>query len=99
MVWNVEKLEDPFLVGSFYSSKKATDHNLYVHEGHAYEANYAAGLRILKVNDPSKADLEEVAFFDVSPDFDGVQFHGSWSVYPYFKSGTIVVSSIERGLF
>ena len=24
---------------------------------------------------------------------------GSWSNYPYFESGTIIVSSIETGLF
>ena len=42
---------------------QATDHNLYVHEGHAYEANYAAGLRILKVNDPSKVIVWRAEFF------------------------------------
>jgi hypothetical protein len=26
-------------------------------------------------------------------------FAGSWSNYPFFSSGTIVVSSIEQGLF
>ena len=30
MIWNVENLEDPFLVDSFYSEKQATDHNLYI---------------------------------------------------------------------
>jgi hypothetical protein len=26
-------------------------------------------------------------------------FAGSWSNYPYFKSGTIVVTSVSEGLF
>lgn len=30
MVWDVEKLEDPKLINSFYSSKQATDHNMYI---------------------------------------------------------------------
>jgi hypothetical protein len=33
-------------------------------------------------------------------DVNGVaEFGGAWSVYPYFKSGFILVNSIERGLF
>ncbi len=27
------------------------------------------------------------------------QFSGTWSVYPYFESGTVVMSDIDRGLF
>ncbi|HHN78484.1 MAG TPA: hypothetical protein ENK11_07420, partial [Phycisphaerales bacterium] len=27
------------------------------------------------------------------------QFNGAWSVYPFFPSGTVIVSDIERGLF
>ena len=53
------------------------------------------GLRILDVSDP-KAPTE-VAFFDtVSNDRTG---GGSWSNYPYFNSGTIVVTSSREGLF
>ena len=72
------------------------------HRGNlAYEANYCAGLRILKIDNIQDEDpqLEEVGFFDVAPDCDSPGFHGSWSNYPYFKSGTIIVQSIERGLF
>ena len=30
MIWNVEKLGEPELIGSFYSKEQATDHNLYI---------------------------------------------------------------------
>ncbi len=30
MIWNVEDLDDPKLEYSFYSEKRATDHNLYI---------------------------------------------------------------------
>lgn len=30
MIWNVDSLTDPKLIGSFYSEKQATDHNLYI---------------------------------------------------------------------
>lgn len=28
-----------------------------------------------------------------------IEFLGTWSNYPYFKSGNILVNSIERGIF
>ena len=30
LIWSVEDLDKPKLIGSFYSSKQATDHNLYI---------------------------------------------------------------------
>jgi len=43
--------------------------------------------------------MVEVGFFDVAPDCSTTTFKGSWSSYIYFKSGTIVVNSIDRGMF
>ena len=81
----------------------ATDHNLYVAKhkkgDYIYEANYRAGLQILRVDDYSTADFVEVGRFDTYPDDDSSDFAGAWSVYPYFKSGLLAVSSIEEGLF
>jgi hypothetical protein len=41
----------------------------------------------------------EIAFFDTFPVSDAAIFDGAWSVYPYFPSGTIIVSDISNGLF
>ena len=30
LIWNVEDLENPYLVNNYYSEKEATDHNLYI---------------------------------------------------------------------
>ena len=43
--------------------------------------------------------MTEVAWIDTHPDSDDAEFAGAWSVYPYFESGSIVVSYVERGLF
>jgi len=43
--------------------------------------------------------LTEVAYFDTYPADDGAQFNATWSNYPYFESGNIIVSDIEQGLF
>ena len=65
----------------------------------AYETNYCAGLRVLDITDMKKGELKEVGFFDVAPYCSSPGFQGSWSSYPFFDSGIVVVSSIELGLF
>jgi choice-of-anchor B domain-containing protein len=99
MIWNVDELESPELIGSFYSKEQATDHNLYIRDNVAYESNYCAGLRVLNVAGIKSGDIQEIGYFDLAPDCNSPGFQGAWSSYPYFKSDTIVVSSIERGLF
>jgi len=47
----------------------------------------------------ANAELEEVAYFDVFSENDNSNFNGAWSVYPYFESGNVLISSIEGGLF
>jgi len=97
MLWDVSALTAPREVSSFYSKLEVIDHNQYVIKDRVYQANYCGGLRIL---DNSRVPvLSEVGFFDVSPDCQTTRFLGAWSNYPYFPSGTIVVSSIDRGLF
>ena len=64
-----------------------------------YETNYCDGLRIVDISRLEDGEVKEVGFFDVEPECDGPTFSGSWSNYPYFRSGAIIVSGIERGLF
>ncbi|MFP6630912.1 MAG: Ig-like domain-containing protein, partial [Myxococcota bacterium] len=71
------------------------DHNLYVVGDFVYQANYEAGLRILKIEDLAQADLCEVASFDVFPASNSKQFNGSWNVYPFFASGVVAINAIE----
>jgi len=73
---------------------------LFLYRGNiAYESNYCAGLRVLDVTNMKEGKIEELGYFDVAPDCNEPGFRGSWSSYPYFESETIIVSSIERGLF
>jgi len=52
----------------------------------------------LRIN-RSTNTLSQVAYFDVYPARTAAQFNGAWSVYPYFPSGNIAISSINHGLF
>jgi len=98
LVWDVADLSDPVLVKEHVGVAKAIDHNLYIKGDRMYQANYSSGLRILDISDPRNP--KEVGFLDTHPGDDGrPQFEGAWSVYPYFKSGTVVVTSIGEGVF
>lgn len=98
-IWDISDLDNPVNLGFHDASVAAIDHNQYVKGRYTYQANYRAGLRILDVDDVANGNLNEVAYFDVYPSGNSANFNGAWSVYPYFKSGTVIVSSIEGGLF
>ena len=98
-IWDVSNLEAPSVIGTFTSSTPAIDHNQYVKGGHSYQSNYRAGLRILDLADVANGNLSEVGFFDVYPANDAADFNGTWSNYPYFASGLVVISGREQGLF
>ena len=98
LVWDIQQLDDPVLVKEHFGTTSASDHNLYVVGDLMYQANYTSGLRILDISDPESP--VEVGFFDTVPFGDDQPgFAGAWSVYPYFGSGVIIVSSIKEGLF
>lgn len=97
-VWGLEDLDAPELVGYHDSHIGSIDHNLYTVGNLCYQANYTGGLRVLRMNDLATLNIEEIAYFDIIPDTDAVQFKGAWNVYPYFPSGTLVVSNMYQGM-
>ncbi len=96
-VIDVSDLSNPRLVATFTNGGTARDHNIYTLDSLIFEANYRSGLRIFDARDPIAP--VEIAFFDTYPPDDNARFNGLWSVYPYFPSGTIIGSDIEKGLF
>jgi len=98
IVWDVSDLDDPVLVTEYMGTTSSSDHNMYVRGNYMYQSNYVSGLRIIDVSDP--ANPKEVGYFDTVPiGEDSPGFAGSWSNYPYFESGTIIVTSMREGLF
>ena len=98
LIWDLTDLENPKLAKEHLGVEAASDHNLYILGDYMYQANYKSGLRILNIKD--RENPKEVAFFDTAPYSDNSPgFQGAWSVYPFFKSGVIIVNSIEQGLF
>lgn len=99
IVIDVRDLDAPSHLYSHQSSARSIDHNLVVRDDLIYEANYTAGLRILQFASLATDTLVEVGFFDTHPESNDRRFEGAWGVYPFFPSGTLVVSDINRGLF
>lgn len=98
-IWDMQNLDDPVLIGTYTGPNPSIDHNLYITDGLVYESNYTSGLRVLGMADIASGKLRELAHFDTYPADNEPKFMGSWSNYPFFESGTIVVSDITNGLF
>ena len=97
VIFDVSDLDAPKVLTIYKSGLNTIDHNNYVVGNLLYQSNYSTGLRVLNINNVEAP--VEVAYFDTYRSGDIPSFVGSWSNYPYFSSGTIIVSSIEEGLF
>lgn len=96
--WDFSDLDDPVVLKEFFGTTKASDHNQYVKGTRVYQSNYVAGLRVLDISDIRNP--REVGYFDTVPNSPNEPgFDGSWNNYPFFRSGTIVVSSGREGVF
>ncbi|KAL4767973.1 hypothetical protein BDW60DRAFT_211467 [Aspergillus nidulans var. acristatus] len=106
-IFDIKDLSAPKHTGTYQSPVRSIDHNQYVVAGLSYQSNYGSGLRVVDVSsvfkDPTASGFREVGSFDVHPEDDAVggevEFVGSWSVYPFFASGHILLNSIERGIY
>jgi choice-of-anchor B domain-containing protein len=98
-IWDITDLERPVVIGSVDADRPSIDHNLYVHRGLVFQANYRSGLLVYDLADVADGRLRRVGVFDVYRADDAAEFNGAWSVYPFFPSGTVAVSGIEQGLF
>ena len=97
VIWDVSDLDDPQVAGEFLGVTGAIDHNLYIRGDTMYQSNYSSGLRIIDVSD--RKNPKEIGYFDMVPGTDAAEFTGSWSNYPYFRSGAIIFTGIGEGLF
>lgn len=96
---NVDDLRNPFIVASYQGPDTTTDHNGYTKGKLLYVSHYRRGVVVFDSTDP--AVLREVASFDtfLAPAANSAGTDGAWGVYPFFPSGTVVVSDIVNGLF
>ena len=99
LIFDVLDLDNPVLLSEYFGPSAAIDHNGYVKGNTFYLANYRAGVRMLDISNIASGTMTEIGFFDTYPSNDNTEFNGVWNVYPYFPSGNIILSDIEKGLF
>ena len=97
LIYDVADLDDPILVKEHFSENTSSDHNLYIVGDLMYQSNYNSGLRVFDIAD--RENPRPVGFFDTVPGEDFPSMNGSWSNYPFFKSGIVVVTSGGEGFF
>lgn len=97
IIIDVRDLNNVQVVGTYTNGNPAVGHNLYVRGNLIFESNYRSGLRVYDKTNPLAP--VEIAWFDTYPGSDSPNFNGLWNNWPFFPSGTIIGSDIERGLF
>lgn len=98
-IFDVSDIDAPHFVNGYTAAVPSVDHNLYITGTYAYEANYTSGLRILDLKAVTQGQLTEAAFFDTYPENDNAVSAGAWTAYPFYKSGVVAISTLDRGLF
>lgn len=99
LIFDLQNLDNPTEHFQYSGPTFAIDHNGYVNENMFSLSNYTSGIRLLDITNVASQSISEVGFFDTYPENDTDSFNGSWNNYPFFESGNIVVSDINRGFF
>jgi choice-of-anchor B domain-containing protein len=98
-LFDLNDLDNITYMGFHESQNTSIDHNLYMVDQFAFESNYRSGVRVLDAIRTSEGLLNEVAYFDLFPLNDLVQFSGTWSNYQYLPSGINLATSMYDGFF
>jgi choice-of-anchor B domain-containing protein len=96
-VINVEDLANPTIHGTFTNLKTHIDHNSMPQGKFIMMAGYTGGLRVYDAGSPDR--MKETGWFDTHPEGDYLDYQGAWGVYAGFRSGNVLISDINRGLF
>ena len=94
-IFDMTDLTAPDFLGNYESTEPAITHNLYNRGRYSYQSNYTAGLRVLDITGIADGQLEEVGYFDVYLEGTPTAFGGTWSNYPFFDSGNVLVGGFD----
>ncbi|RMB58604.1 choice-of-anchor B family protein [Dokdonia sinensis] len=92
IIFDFNDLDNPELHFEFEGNNTSTDHNGYVVGDKYYLASYRAGMRVFDISDIGNESMTEIGYFDTFPPNDAVGTSALWNVYPFFRSGNIVLS-------
>lgn len=92
IIADVRDLDAPAYYFQYFGNIASIDHNGYVKGNRYYLANYSGGMRVIDISNIANLQMTEIGYFDTYPANNNVNFNGTWSVYPFFASGNIVIS-------
>ncbi len=94
-IWDLADETNPVEVSRWIGAGNLP-HNVHIKGHYMHVAHYGGGYRVVDIADI--AHPVEVAYFNMNPS-NPTGFVGVWEVYPFFPSGKVVMSSMEKGLF
>lgn len=93
----VFEVESRNVVGT-YRDTTSTVHNSYELCDRLVVSYYTLGLVLLDVSDPTSPTLLDAYDTDPAVEGEGI-FLGAWGVFPYTRSGNVLVSDVDQGVY
>jgi choice-of-anchor B domain-containing protein len=99
IVLDLQDLDDPKEHLNYFNPIMVADYGAYINGDVLYQANLAAGVRMIDISKVDGFTLRQIGFFDTHPEHDApVSLDGVLSVYPHFTSGNILLADFD-GIF
>ena len=97
-VSNISDIQEIDLIQSWNNENgfPVIPHNTHVLGDYLVTSYYTSGVTVIDASDPF--NMEEIAYYDTSPDYEGGEFEGCWGAYPFLPSGLILASDQQTGL-
>ena len=95
-IWDRSDINNISKVTDWTPSLDEIIHNVHTKGDIAVIAWYTAGTRIVDISDPIHP--AEIGYYDTYLGPNG-GYSGNWETYPYFKSGKIIASDMQNGLY
>ena len=86
-LWNINDF-DAIELADEYLGPNGLAHNAHIKGSYAYLSHYSGGLRIVNLDDPGS--IQEEGYFTTP---------NAWGAWPFFRTGKILISDIESGLY
>tara|TARA_Y100000589_G_scaffold130361_1_gene124013 strand:+ start:4777 stop:6891 length:2115 start_codon:yes stop_codon:yes gene_type:complete len=97
-VSNISDIQEIDLIQSWNNENgfPVIPHNTHVLGDYLVTSYYTSGVTVIDASDPF--NMNEIAYYDTSPDYEGGEFEGCWGAYPFLPSGLILATDQQTGL-
>lgn len=97
-IWDLKDRTEWDLAVNSWKAGDTPVHNIYIKGNYAHIAYYKAGYVVLDISNPRQP--EKVGQYDTYDDSEGkANYAGAWNCYPFFNSGSVIISDMQTGLY